>query len=51
MNQTHGGSSVGAGDLGRARRIYMDYAAGSPVDERVLEAMMPYFTDLYGNPS
>ena len=42
---------MGAGDQGRARRIYMDYAAGSPVDERVLEAMMPYFIDLYGNPS
>ena len=40
-----------AGDSGRQRRIYMDYAAGSPVDERVLEAMMPYFSELYGNPS
>ncbi len=42
---------MGAGDTGRARRVYMDYAAASPVDGRVLDAMMPYFTDLYGNPS
>lgn len=32
-------------------RVYMDHAAGKPVDERVLEAMMPYFTQKYGNPS
>jgi cysteine desulfurase len=29
----------------------MDHTAGMPVDERVLEAMMPYFTQSYGNPS
>ncbi|MBS7626405.1 cysteine desulfurase NifS [Candidatus Bathyarchaeota archaeon] len=33
------------------RRIYMDYAAGAPVDGRVLEAMAPFFTLKYGNPS
>ncbi|MEM2107626.1 MAG: cysteine desulfurase NifS [Candidatus Bathyarchaeia archaeon] len=33
------------------QRIYMDYAAGAPVDERVLEAMMPFFTLKHGNPS
>jgi cysteine desulfurase len=33
------------------RRVYMDYAAGMPVDPRVLEAMMPYFSQQYGNPS
>lgn len=31
--------------------IYMDYAATTPVDPRVLEAMMPYFRDEFGNPS
>ncbi len=36
---------------GRQKRIYMDYAAGAPVDERALEAMMPYFTDVFGNPA
>ncbi|MBO8182091.1 MAG: cysteine desulfurase [Archaeoglobus sp.] len=30
---------------------YFDYANGCPVDERVIEAMMPYMTDEIGNPS
>jgi len=29
----------------------MDYGAASPVDPRVLEAMMPYFSHSFGNPS
>jgi len=33
------------------RRVYMDYAAACPVDPRVLEAMLPYFSDKFGNPS
>ena len=33
------------------RRVYMDYAAASPVDGRVLQEMMPYFSEQYGNPS
>jgi cysteine desulfurase len=31
--------------------IYMDYHATTPVDPRVLTAMLPYFTDEFGNPS
>lgn len=30
--------------------IYMDYQASTPVDKRVIEAMIPYFFDNYANP-
>ncbi|MDG1708419.1 MAG: aminotransferase class V-fold PLP-dependent enzyme [Emcibacteraceae bacterium] len=30
--------------------IYLDYQATTPLDSRVLEKMMPYLTDLFGNP-
>ncbi|GAA5185553.1 cysteine desulfurase family protein [Rugosimonospora acidiphila] len=32
-------------------RVYLDYNATTPVDPRVVEAMLPYLTDLFGNPS
>jgi cysteine desulfurase len=34
-----------------SRVIYLDHAATTPVDERVIEAMLPYFRERWGNPS
>ena len=33
------------------RPIYLDCHATTPVDERVLEAMLPYFRESFGNPA
>ncbi|SHH07054.1 cysteine desulfurase NifS [Tepidibacter thalassicus] len=33
------------------RNVYMDYAATTPVKREVLEAMLPYYSDLFGNAS
>ncbi|HJH31064.1 MAG TPA: cysteine desulfurase NifS [Methanosarcinaceae archaeon] len=33
------------------KRIYMDHSATTPVDSLVVDAMLPYFTDKFGNAS
>ena len=33
------------------RRIYLDYAATTPTHPEVVTAMLPYFTEAFGNPS
>ncbi len=32
------------------KKAYLDNAASTPVDQRVVEAMLPYFRDTFGNP-
>jgi cysteine desulfurase len=32
-------------------RVYVDHAATTPTDPRVIEAMRPYFGEVFGNPS
>lgn len=33
------------------RKIYMDYSATTPVKKEVLDEMLPYFTEHFGNAS
>ncbi|MBE6033919.1 MAG: cysteine desulfurase NifS [Clostridiales bacterium] len=33
------------------RQVYLDYSATTPVKEDVMKAMIPYFTEMFGNPS
>src|SRR5659263_569636 len=31
--------------------VYLDYQSAKPVDPRVVQAMLPYFTERFGNPA
>ena len=33
------------------KKVYLDHAASTPMDKKVLEEMIPYFTEKFGNPS
>ena len=33
------------------RQVYLDYSATTPVKKEVLDEMLPYFSEKFGNPS
>ena len=35
----------------RPQRVYLDYHASTPCDPRVVQEMLPYFVEVFGNPS
>lgn len=37
--------------MGNRHSVYLDHSATTPVDERVLSAMLPYFSENFGNTS
>ncbi len=49
-NQRGKGDARMSSNTKAERRVYLDYVANNPVLPEVLEAMLPYFRQVYGNP-
>jgi cysteine desulfurase len=41
----------GSNDMTESRKVYLDHSATTPADPRVVEAMLPYLTEKFGNAS
>lgn len=50
MTNIPGAARSSAGHANATAPVYLDYQATTPTDRRVVEAMMPYFTEAFGNP-
>ncbi len=44
-------NGIGQRAVASRKRVYLDYAATTPLDPRVKRVMEPYFTNEFGNPS
>jgi len=51
MSPSQTGTVTSRGDLPFSLPIYLDYSATTPVDPRVVDAMMPWLTTHFGNPA